>query len=114
MIWQVLGAVGAGMLALVVSMAVVIDLHGARTNGFLEELATRFDGQADRLGWLVAYPDGFADGWEPYGCCNHAGVNDVAFVSELIGRLESSDSVDPERVYVTGLSRGGMMAYRLG
>jgi polyhydroxybutyrate depolymerase len=92
----------------------VIDLHSARTNGFLEELATRFDAQADRLGWIVAYPDGFAYGWEPYGCCQHPGVGDVAFISELISRLESSDGVDPERVYVTGLSRGGMMAYRLG
>ncbi len=92
----------------------VIDLHSARTNGFLEELATRFDAQADRLGWIVAYPDGFADAWEPYGCCHHQGVDDAAFISELITRLESSDGVDPERVYVTGLSRGGMMAYRLG
>jgi polyhydroxybutyrate depolymerase len=91
----------------------VIDLHSARTSGFLEELATRFDAQADRLQWLVAYPDGVADGWEPYGCCQHAGVDDVAFIGELISRLESTDGVDPARVYVTGLSRGGMMAYRL-
>jgi polyhydroxybutyrate depolymerase len=153
---QVLGALGAGVLALVGSVVVVlagpplaaqwsgrthlaslqqgglerryriyrpasikgtpglvIDLHGARTNGFLEELATRFDAQADRLQWLVAYPDGFADGWEPYGCCHHPGVDDVAFIADLISRLEATDGVDPARVYVTGLSRGGMMAYRL-
>jgi polyhydroxybutyrate depolymerase len=91
----------------------VIDLHSARTSGFLEELATRFDAQADRLQWLVAYPDGVADGWEPYGCCHHPGVDDVAFVADLISRLESTEGVDPARVYVTGLSRGGMMAYRL-
>jgi polyhydroxybutyrate depolymerase len=95
------------------SPGLVIDLHGARTNGFLEELATRFDREADRLGWVVAYPDGFADGWEPYGCCHHPGIDDVAFVADLISGLESSDHVDPARVYVTGLSRGGMMAYRL-
>lgn len=91
----------------------VLDLHSARTNGFLEELATRFDGQVERLGWIVVYPDGFADGWEPYGCCQHPGVDDVAFLGEIITRLEATDGVDPERVYVTGLSRGGMMAYRL-
>jgi polyhydroxybutyrate depolymerase len=91
----------------------VIDLHGAHTGGFLEEVATRFDAQADRYGWIVAYPEGVADGWEPYGCCHHAGVDDVAFIAGLIDRLEASDRVDPDRVYVTGLSRGGMMAHRL-
>jgi polyhydroxybutyrate depolymerase len=91
----------------------VLDLHSARTNGFLEELATRFDGQAERFGWIVVYPDGFADSWEPYGCCEHPSVDDVAFLGEIITRLEATDGVDPERVYVTGLSRGGMMAYRL-
>jgi polyhydroxybutyrate depolymerase len=92
----------------------VIDLHGAHTGGFLEEVATRFDAQADRHGWIVAYPEGVADGWEPYGCCHHPGVDDVAFIASLIDRLKVSDRVDPDRVYVTGLSRGGMMAYRLG
>jgi polyhydroxybutyrate depolymerase len=89
----------------------VVDLHSARTNGFLEELATRFNQQqADRLGWLVAYSDGIADGWDAYGCCSHPGVDDVKFVAALIERLKATDSVDPARVYVTGLSRGGMMA----
>src|SRR2546425_3446065 len=68
----------------------VIDLHSARTNGFLGELATRFDAQADRLQWLVAYPDGFADGSEPYGCCQHQGVDDVAFVAQIINHLQST------------------------
>lgn len=91
----------------------VIDLHSAHTGGFLEELATRFDAQADRHAWIVAYPEGVADGWEPYGCCHHAGVDDVAFIASVIDRLEATDRVDPDRVYVTGLSRGDMMAYRL-
>ena len=92
----------------------VLDLHSAHTNGFLEELATRLDAQAPARDWLVAYPDGIADGWEPYGCCRHDGVDDLAFLGSLIDRLEQSDGVDPDRVYVTGLSRGGMMAYRVG
>jgi len=38
----------------------------------------------------------------------------VAFISALIDRLEATDAADPDRVYVTGLSRGAMMTYRLG
>lgn len=92
----------------------VIDLHGTGTGGFLEEAATRFDAQADRYGWIVAYPDATAIGWEAYGKREASGIDDVAFVERLIDRLRATDGVDPDRVYVTGLSRGGEMAYRLG
>jgi polyhydroxybutyrate depolymerase len=93
--------------------ALVIALHGAGGNGLQMERSSRLDDQAGRLGAIIAYPDGVADGWEPFGCCHHPGVDDVGFISDLIDRLEASDGVDPSRVYVTGISRGGMMAYRL-
>jgi polyhydroxybutyrate depolymerase len=91
----------------------VIALHGAQGNGLQMERGSGLDAQADRLGWIVSYPDGFEDGWEPFGCCHHPGVDDVAFISSIIDRLTASDGVDPSRVYATGISRGGMMAYRL-
>jgi len=39
--------------------------------------------------------------------------DDVSFVSTIIDRAIAEDGVDPERVYVIGVSKGGMMAYRL-
>ena len=96
----------------------VFVLHGVFGDGFGMESSTRFDAQADRLGWIVAYPDGVADGWDAFGSGptwgSHPGADDIAFISAAIDRLEGSDSVDPDRVYVTGLSRGAMMSYRLG
>ncbi|WP_163569673.1 alpha/beta hydrolase family esterase [Fodinicola feengrottensis] len=91
--------------------SLVLDLHGTHENGFLEESFTRFDRQADRLGWVVAYPDGVDGGWEPFGCCHRAGVDDVAFISALIDHFRATDGIDA--VYVMGSSRGAMMAYRL-
>jgi polyhydroxybutyrate depolymerase len=91
----------------------VLVLHGADASGEQIERQSGFDAQAERLGWIAAYPDGYADGWEPFGCCHHEGVDDVAFMGAIIDRLSASDSVDPNQVYVTGISRGGMMAYRL-
>lgn len=91
----------------------VIVLHGADGSGLQVERTSRFDVQADRLRWIAVYPNGVEDGWNPFGCCYHPGADDVAFVAGIIDRLEASDSVDPARVYVTGMSRGGMMAYRL-
>jgi polyhydroxybutyrate depolymerase len=96
----------------------VIVLHGVFGSGYLAESSTAFDAQADRLGWVVAYPDGVQDGWDAFGDTpywgRHPGVDDVAFIGALIDRLSSSDRLDPARVYVTGFSRGAMMTYRLG
>ncbi|HKF38291.1 MAG TPA: PHB depolymerase family esterase [Ktedonobacteraceae bacterium] len=91
----------------------VIMLSG-ETSGFVQEIATNFDAQADRLGWLVVYPEILSEGWEAYGCCSHQGASDVAFLSTVIDQLEATAHVDPTRVYISGISRGGMMAYRLG
>jgi polyhydroxybutyrate depolymerase len=96
----------------------VFILHGTYGDGFQMENMTGFDVQADRLGWIVVYPDGVVDGWDAFGSGpswgHHPGADDVAFISGAIDRLEATDAVDPDRVYVAGLSRGGMMTYRLG
>jgi len=94
-------------------LGLVVVLHGAEASGQQIERQSGFDAQAERLGWVAAYPDGFADGWEPFGCCHHQGVDDVAFIGAIIDQLIAADGVDPDSVYVTGISRGGMMAYRL-
>jgi polyhydroxybutyrate depolymerase len=96
----------------------VIVLHGSFGGGFQMESNSGFDAQADRLGWIAVYPDGVADGWDAFGSYDkwgkHPGADDIALISALIDHFEGSDEVDPNRVYVTGLSRGGMMSYRLG
>jgi polyhydroxybutyrate depolymerase len=96
----------------------VLIFHGAV--GSAQEMASLsgFDWEADRLGWIAAYPEahnpGVNGGWDTYACCQQPGVDDVAFIAELIDRLRETDGIDTTRVCLTGFSRGGMMVYRLG
>ena len=96
----------------------VIVLHGSFGGGFQIEATTGFDTEADRLGWIAVYPDGVADGWDAFGSGptwgSHPGADDLQFIDMLIRHFESTDNVDPYRIYVTGHSRGGMMTYRVG
>jgi polyhydroxybutyrate depolymerase len=54
-----------------------------------------------------AWNDGFA------AIASNPDVDDAGFIGAIIDRAIADDGVDPGRVYVTGVSKGGMMAYRL-
>lgn len=101
----------------------VIMLHGG--GGFAENAnkMTGWSDKAAREGFIVAYPEGtgkFKDKlftWNSLHCCGYAmknSIDDVGFISTLIDTLITTHRVDPRRVYVTGLSNGGMMAHIVG
>jgi polyhydroxybutyrate depolymerase len=101
----------------------VLVLHGGGGDALNAEAMTGFTEKAQREGFIVAYPDGSGVfrrrllTWNAGHCCGHAMKNkadDVGFISALITRLEADYPVDPKRVYVTGMSNGGMMAHRIG
>src|SRR5262249_50718020 len=55
--------------------------------------------------------------WNAGGCCLWAmrnKIDDVGFIRALLDDLGSRLPFDRSRVYATGISNGGMMAYRLG
>lgn len=70
---------------------------------------------AARERFVVVAPDAGEGGWAD-GCARSAraaGRDDVAFVDALIGCAIAEHGVDPARVHVVGVSRGGWMAYRI-
>lgn len=78
--------------------------------------ATEFDRAASTHNFLAAYPEGLDLTWNAGFCCatgTSSGADDVDFLSRLIEQLVVDYGVDPARVYVTGVSAGAMMAYRL-
>jgi polyhydroxybutyrate depolymerase len=94
----------------------VIMLHGGFGSGSQAEHAYNWDVEADREGFVVAYPDGVGRSWNAGGmCCGSAlrdNVDDLGFLTKLIATLIKSENIDPSRVYMTGMSNGAVMSYR--
>jgi polyhydroxybutyrate depolymerase len=96
---------------------VVFVLHGGNGQGSGMDILTHFNDFADRIGIIAVYPDGLTRGWNDGRIASRLAVHtadDVTFISSLIDKLESEYSVDPARVYATGMSNGGFMSFRLG
>jgi polyhydroxybutyrate depolymerase len=100
----------------------VIALHGRGGNGESMILITRkgFNKLADKDGFIVVYPDGIDLNWndgrmdeEANDRAHRENIDDVGFISALIDSMISNYNIDPKRVYVTGISNGAIMSYRL-
>jgi len=93
----------------------VIALHGGGSRAAGAQRLTKLDQIADREGFIVVYPES-ADGHWNDGRIDPsipADVDDVAFIRTLIDTLAAEYPIDTARVFATGISNGGMMAYRL-
>lgn len=99
----------------------VLFLHGYGASALVFESALGVSALANTHGVVAALPDGTKDSrgmryWNASGACcdlDHAGVDDVAYLSAVIADAMSKQSIDPKRVFVLGYSNGGFMAHRL-
>jgi polyhydroxybutyrate depolymerase len=67
----------------------------------------------DRM--LAVFPEGWEASFNAGGCCGEAvaaGVDDVAFLRDVIDAVSGLYPVDRDRVFMTGYSNGGMVTYR--
>jgi polyhydroxybutyrate depolymerase len=95
----------------------VVMLHGGFGDADQAERSYGWDAEADREHFAVLYPDGHNRAWNTGGgCCGDPGrqdLDDVAFITAAVRTVEAEVPIDADRVYATGISNGGMMAYRL-
>lgn len=97
------------------AVPLVFDLHPKDVTANIWRLATPWTSIADREGFILVRPDGYDKTWNAGRCCEPAmsTVDDVAFVRAMVTELKNDACIDPKRIYATGCSNGGGMAYRL-
>lgn len=103
----------------------LVAMHGGGGNMDLQA-DDRYYGEitsSEREGAIVVFPNGssrFASGklatWNAGDCCAGAvrrDVDDVGFIRAVVADVQSRWNIDRRRIFATGISNGGMMAYRL-
>ncbi|MFN9753445.1 MAG: alpha/beta hydrolase family esterase, partial [Planctomycetota bacterium] len=96
----------------------VLALHGGQGSAEVMRANSLFDPVAKANGVMVVYPEG-----TDFGQGRHAwntgyllrrqvrDADDIAYLDTLIDKLIAEHGADPERIYMTGGSNGGMMTY---
>ncbi len=96
--------------------SLVVMLHGWTGSAEQAQRQYGWNRLADSAKFVVAYPDGLGESWNSGGCCGRAssdGVDDVGFITAAVRDIADNVGIDPARIYATGISNGGMMAYKL-
>jgi polyhydroxybutyrate depolymerase len=95
----------------------VVMLHGGFGSAQQAERAYGWDELAHSAKFVVAYPDGVDRAWNVNGdCCGRPArenIDDVGCINAVGNDISGHAGIDPTRVYATGISNGGMMAYTL-
>jgi polyhydroxybutyrate depolymerase len=105
-------------------LAVVFVFHGGSGNAQSAIRMTEFNKIANQNGFLVVYPNGTGRlssekllTWNGGRCCGYAqenNVNDISLVRAIVADLQTLAEIDPQRIYGTGMSNGGILSHRLG
>jgi polyhydroxybutyrate depolymerase len=103
-------------------LPVVLVFHGGGGNAASVRTQSRLSAKGDAEGFVAVYPQGSGGiggrlkTWNAGTCCGAAmqrHVDDIAFVAALLDDLAATVAIDRSRIYATGISNGGMMAYEI-
>lgn len=105
--------------------SMLVALHGGGGNMEYQANDARYGliSKSDSAGFIAVFPNGTSRmgtgrlaTWNAGHCCASArdeNVDDVGFIREVVKDVSRRWAIDPQRVYATGMSNGGLMAYRL-
>ena len=93
-----------------VKMPLIISFHGGLASPEGQFHLADFRPIADTAGFMVICP---ASKHFFHDARDNGGIDDVKFTDQIITYAIKNYNVDPQRVYVTGISNGGLLASRL-
>lgn len=101
------------------SLPLVLALHGGGGTAAGMEKLTGLSKVSDHEGFILCYPQGVGKNWNDGRDIKDSkaaqeDINDVGFLLALMDKLIADYGVDPHRIYMTGISNGGFMSYRMG
>ena len=92
----------------------LLDFHALRTTSSYQRRNSGTLEVSQHEGFIVAYPQGIDNAWNIGPCCTESrDVDDVGFARAIVEEVAAQGCVDEKRVYATGYSNGGGMAYTL-
>lgn len=98
-------------------------LHGFGGAAYEEMVTTNMVAKSNEENFIVVGPNGYKASWnDGRGSAGgseaspaaKAGVDDVAYVKQLLKIMQKNLNIDPKRIYASGHSNGAMMTERLG
>lgn len=92
---------------------IVMMLHGGEGTGASVAQRTGLGGYVDREGFIAVFPDAGSQQWNDGRETTRSGRDDVGFLVAVVHDLVARSGGDRARVFVGGLSNGGIMAQRL-
>ena len=91
----------------------VLDFHGVGESALLQSATSQFGTLGQLDGFIVVTPSGTGNPvhWDT---TDPSTTNpDLRFVDSLLNQIEATQCIDTSRVYATGFSDGGIMAFQL-
>ena len=93
-------------------MPLVLNFHGFGSNAGQQAIYSGLPAKGDSAGFIVVTPNGSGTP-QHWNLVTIGGVDDVAFVRELLDRVESQLCIDTRRVFTAGISNGAAFALRV-
>jgi polyhydroxybutyrate depolymerase len=93
-----------------VPVPLLLVLHGNPSRGWQMQIWTGMNKTAEKHGFIVVYPDAPEKKWPVDPEDNE---DFIQLISDLVEEIQANHKIDSERIYLSGISGGGIFSFQL-